>query len=290
MTTSRLPAASAGSRILPDARGFTLIEVLISLGIIVGALAGIAALLPAAGSRLADATDIDRAGVMAANARADLANRGLVRASLWSGVTTPAVVFGEGLPALASTAPAAGVVGAANAAEVASRIDTSTGFLLQDSVQTNDANAVTGFVPDVCYGCMLSSPASPPIPGMPFRVSTVVFQKPGPDIKAFSLSRSGSSTTLRVGSGAAVAADLTQFLAGCSWVLAVGSAASEPRWVQVGSAWTAFAPGQVTGSPTGTSFVSLTGTDWVGLVSGGSLQVIGFTGLLRVDERFVNLE
>ena len=38
--------------------GFTLLEVLVSLGIIIGALAGIAALLPAAGSRLGEALSL----------------------------------------------------------------------------------------------------------------------------------------------------------------------------------------------------------------------------------------
>ena len=44
--------------------GFSLLEVLVSLGILVSALAGIAAMLPAAASRVGEATSLDRAGTL----------------------------------------------------------------------------------------------------------------------------------------------------------------------------------------------------------------------------------
>ena len=87
-----------------------------------------------------------------------------------------------------------------------------------------------------------------------------------------------------VGSGGDVANDRRRFLAGCAWVLIVG--AGEPRWFQIASSWTATAPGQTTGTPTGTSSLALSGTG----ISSGTLQAYGFENLLRVNERFMSLE
>lgn len=280
----------------PRAAAFTLLEVLVSLGIIIGALAGIAALLPAAGSRLADATTIDRAGTMAANARADLATRGMITQSLWTGVSTRAIVFGDGLSSGgASTVPHSSI-GPANDTVVRSRIDRTTGFQLRDVVTTRSTGTAvitgTGYEPRVCFGCMLSVPdgsPAPPAAGAAVRMTTVVFDKTTPAVMSIALQQTGTgATVLMSGSGSAAAADRRRFLQGCSWVLAVGS--REPRWVQVASSWTAFGPGQTTGSGTGASFVSLSGTEWFGLLSGTTLQVFAFEGLLRLDERFVNLE
>jgi prepilin-type N-terminal cleavage/methylation domain-containing protein len=296
-------------------RGFTLLEVLVSLGIIAGALAGIAALLPAAGSRLADATDIDRAATMAANARADLVTRGLLRYQLWQQATgatpnTRAIVFGEGLTiggAAVSMTSATSTIALANPLAVAQRIDPATGFQLRDAVQVTTVGtsivAGSGYDPGVCYGCMLSSTVAPSTAGAPARLSTVVFRNPSPTAQGFVLTGSaglplqvtgtlqdnGSVGSLDLATAAALR---KQYLGGCSWVLAVppSGSASEPRWVAIASSWTAYAPGQTTGSPAGTSSLSLTGTDWWGLLSGGTLRVFGFDGLLRVDERFVNLE
>lgn len=277
----------AAAPVPPCSGGFTLLEVLVSLGIIIGALAGIAALLPAAGSRLSDATDIDRAGTLAANAQADLSSRGLCRYELWTGVAAPAVVFGEGLTSGGACTVAHASVAAANAAAVAARIDPTAGFRLRDSLQTTGTGIVTGFEPGVCYGCMLSSTAAPTGQGARVRLTTVVFRQPSPTVKQIPLSQEAAAV-FSARSGADAASDRRRFLAGCSWILVVG--AGEPRWVQIASSWTAFAAGQTSGAPMGTSFVALSGNDWSGLVSSGTLQAFGFDGLLRVDERFVNLE
>lgn len=280
-------------------RGFTLLEVLVSMGIIIAALAGIAALLPAAGSRLAEATEIDRAGTLAANARADLASRGLITSQLWTTSPAPnasAVVFGEGLTALGPPVALSGSFGAtitlAGTAAVAARIDPATGFRLPDNLQTTASGEVTGSDPGVCYGCMLSSTAAPTGPGASVRLTTVVFRNPSPGVRQLALTQTGSgSSVFTSGSGAAAADDRKRFLAGCSWVLAVGT--GEPRWIRVSSSWTGFPPGAagaVLTSATGSSFVTFSGTDFVPLVSGSTLQVFGFEGLLRLDERFVNLE
>lgn len=60
--------------------GFSLLEVLVACGILIFALAGIAAILPAAGSVLADSVAQDRSSMLAANVVAELASRGVLRA------------------------------------------------------------------------------------------------------------------------------------------------------------------------------------------------------------------
>ena len=55
--------------------GFTILEVLISAGIMVGGLACVASLLPAAAQRMSQAVSEDRAGTLAANAYADITAR-----------------------------------------------------------------------------------------------------------------------------------------------------------------------------------------------------------------------
>jgi len=284
MNARRITPGSFIIRQRDAARGFTLLEILVALGIIIGALAGIGALLPAAGARLGEATEIDRAGTMAANARADLFTRGLLRADMWPTVSgsVRAVVFGDGLSS--GTIPHV-TVAAATASVVAARIDLATGFRLPDNLQA----AASG----ICYGCMLSSTTTPTGPGDRVRMTTVVFRKPAPTVKRLTLTQTGSnSPVFTSGSGPLAAADRKQLLAGCSWALAVspGSQVQEPRWVPIAASWTTFAPGQTTGSPTGTSYVTLAGKDYAPFVSGGQLIVFGFDGLLRADERFVTLE
>ncbi len=55
--------------------GFTILEVLISAGIMVIGLACVASLLPAAAQRMSQAVSEDRAGTLAANAYADITAR-----------------------------------------------------------------------------------------------------------------------------------------------------------------------------------------------------------------------
>lgn len=66
--------------------GITLLEVLVACGILMFALSGIAAILPAAGSRLAESVAEDRASLMAANVFTDLQAAGLFDYTLF---TTP---------------------------------------------------------------------------------------------------------------------------------------------------------------------------------------------------------
>lgn len=68
--------------------GFSLLEVLVASGILVFALAGIAAILPAAGSIVSDGVAQDRAGLLAANVLAELRSRDLLRASAYASGTS----------------------------------------------------------------------------------------------------------------------------------------------------------------------------------------------------------
>lgn len=83
------PAVSADGR----PAGLTLLEVLVSCGILAIGLASVAALLPAAGSRFAQATQADRAGALAASVRAELVSRGLVAADVVGTASSPSYSF-----------------------------------------------------------------------------------------------------------------------------------------------------------------------------------------------------
>lgn len=285
MSTAPRIAVTTNRRPPPAAGGFTLLEVLVSLGVIIGALAGIAAILPATGSRLAEAVQTDRAATMAANARADLLSRGLISKDLWSGGS--AIVFGAGLTSGGSPTVPHATISAANSGAVSARIDPTTGFELRDVVKTTVTGVTVltrdGYESSICYGCMLSSSTAPSGRGAPVRMTTVVFRKPNPAVQSFTLMQTGSGSKVLVsGSGVTAAALRRQYLPGCSWILAVGS--GEPRWVQIASSWTA-GPGE------GTSYVSLSGSDWGNLLTSGTvLQAFGFEGLLQIDERSVNLQ
>jgi hypothetical protein len=87
-----------------------LLEVLVSCGILVLALASIAAVLPAAGSRLGEAAALDRAAAAAAAAMAQVQARGLAAKDAFPrgagmGANAPVAVFGEML-SVATTASA----------------------------------------------------------------------------------------------------------------------------------------------------------------------------------------
>lgn len=87
-------------------RGFSLLEVLVACGILVVGLASIAAILPAAGSRLSEASAQDRAAAAAAVAMSEIRCRNLVARDMFPGPLTgaaPAIVFGEVLPSAVAT-------------------------------------------------------------------------------------------------------------------------------------------------------------------------------------------
>lgn len=80
--------------------GFSLLEVLVACGILVIGLASIAAILPAAGSRLGEASAQDRAAAAAVAAMSEIRCRNLAARDMFPGSLSsvaPAIVFGETL-------------------------------------------------------------------------------------------------------------------------------------------------------------------------------------------------
>jgi type II secretory pathway pseudopilin PulG len=91
-------------------RGFSLLEVLVACGILVIGLASIAAILPAAGSRLGEASAQDRAMAAATAAMVEIRCRGLASRDMFPSAasgTAPAIVFGETLPLAVTTSATA---------------------------------------------------------------------------------------------------------------------------------------------------------------------------------------
>ena len=74
-TTTCFPIRTELQRTAACREGFTILEVLISAGIMVIGLACVASLLPAAAQRMSQAVSEDRAGTLAANAYADITAR-----------------------------------------------------------------------------------------------------------------------------------------------------------------------------------------------------------------------
>lgn len=249
----------------------SLLEVLVALGILAAGLASVAAVIPAAGARLADATATDRAAALAANAHADLRIRGVLTAApMFSGSTPQAFVSAEIFSPLASSGPGVFTSGASLFPTIS---------LAQDDLSGGSGIPQTA---GVCYGVTVIPAVSATAtvgPGTPARVSVVTFTKSdvqtqqlsltnqsalGPTI--FALQATGNADSLR-----------KQFLSSCSWVLAFNASGNaRPAWLQVGSSWTT----------SGTSYVSFADVGAATpFLSSGTLTVQGFTRIMRVDER-----
>jgi hypothetical protein len=271
--------------------GLTLLEVLVACGILVIGLSSIAAMLPAAGSRLAQATQADRAGVMAANAYAEVANRRLVSADLFSS-GTKACVFGKELSEVPAASAAAGDVTATAAGAISARIDATNGFWLQDdlvylpatSADTPSNAFVSGttrirqYNEGVCWGAMVSSTSAAAI-GVPATLSIAVFKKEGGPPLAIPLTQANGMFKLT----SPDESTLKRYLAGCSYVLALSKPpAQQPRWFRITSAWK-----QTTAADCWVVFA-----DHAGVVafSGTAPTVIGFENVMRVDQYSVTLD
>lgn len=282
MTTvgTRAVSPSRRSASPADRFAFTLLEVLVALGIILVGLGGVMALLPASGVVLAEAGFADRAGTLVANGHADLRNRQMATSDQFQAGNVTMVVLGDVFPA--SPFGAAPFSRHARSGEVS--------YTLGD-----DMEMIAGDVPavrsgGVCYGATIapSRPGAPVVPGSPAVVSVAVFRKPGVEMKALSLQATGSGSGVFQVTGPATTAplqdaDRRRFMPGCSWVLA-SAGTQPPRWLQVGSSWATQAAGST--SPSG-AFVAFSdaaaATALVG--AGTTLTVYAFEGLLQLDER-----
>jgi len=303
-------------------RGFSLLEVLVSLGILVAALAGVAAILPATGARLNEATASDRASTLIANALADVNNRGLLSSKLFIGVTPPkAVIFGEGLTntstGTSTLNPTPTMIQVANKTELEKLAAPSLHFLLQDDlvyrpptasgfpVNSFDALGLREFKRGPCVGVMLAPldadptknadlNTAPAAAGMPARLSIVVFRKPSPDNQTIPLKFiSPGLYQVQIAGALATEVEATRkkFLPACGAVLAIPPPppTKAPRWFRIGSSWT-------TGTTSADriipdkSYVSFPEDAAVTFAAGGDLTVVAFEGLLQLQERMVQLK
>lgn len=260
--------------------GLSLLEVLISCGILVIGLASVAALLPASSARLAEAALEDRCGVLSANAYSDVVNRGLVTSSIFADPSKP-VVFGRVLP----TSGIAGAA-AADAAKLALLVDTSRAFWLEDEVvftppvsgtvpsntfrRVGTSDAFRDFREAVCYGAMLAPTTPPAAPGGAALLSLAIFKRAGQS-RQFALTSQAGAFKL-----AAADTDTVKiYFKPCTSVLSMPSG-GQPRWLRVASSW------KTGGGGTATPEAFVTFTDPA--AAGANPTVIGFDGLMRVAE------
>jgi hypothetical protein len=251
----------------PSRHGITLLEVLVACGILVVGLASVASILPAAGTRLSQAAIEDRIAAMAANARADVANRGLVSTSIFqpavNGQNNPrlkACVFGAIADSIDLTGTGATFIDRPDNSSLYDRIDQARGFLGEDDLVfgapagsdtpiNQFANAGASgprlYREGICWGAMLSPLSGSAAPGGQAVLSIAVFAKPF--VSGSTLVLTGASvspTTFQYTSGAAagmVDEDVRKlFLTGCTYVLALptNGATRVPRWAKVVSSWT----------------------------------------------------
>lgn len=297
---------SSPARVPRPRRGITLLEVLIACGLLIIGLSTMASLLPAAGSRLAQANLEDRAGVLVANALAELANRGLLAADAFGGGGRSLVVGSvvERLPDLAEMRPAGGeplVTGPSSEARV--RCGSPRTFLLEDELlygeprlTSTPVNAFTKVADGVgprrcreaiCWGAMISPASLPPAAGGLARLAIAIFRKEGGDDQFMPVTLTRSASHYR-------AAELRgddSMLEACSWVLALppGGGTAAPRWFQIMSSWRFPAPADP--SPRvifrdQAGFEAFTATS----AADAAATVLTFEGLVRVDERDVILD
>lgn len=301
--------------------GLTLLEVLVACGILVVGLASLASVLPAAGSRLAQATVEDRAGVAATNAFAEIVNRGLLSNDLFQ-TKTKSCVFGRVLDQVPSLSQGNNSpFQAADPAVLAARIDSTRGFLLEDELvfgapttsETppnqffNNNAGPREYREGICWGGLLVPVSGTAAAGADATLSVAVFRKAGAsrlvslqavNAPLFQYNSGGNGNNSSTG---AVDEQLRrQVLAGCSYVLAMPlqNTTAKPTWLKIMSSWTN--PGQGTvdtpeEANSRTSFVSLD-LDPLGsnpasyFGSGSPLTVVAFENLIRVDQYTVSLE
>lgn len=276
--------------------GLSLLEVLVACGILVIGLSSIAALLPAAGSRLAQASLEDRAGVAAANAYAEVVNRGLLTWRILTGsATANPVVFGKVLPNTGSTLLTSGSTG--------DLIDPTRGFVLEDDLvykpptiadtpNNSFASGMTGpreFREAICWGAMLAPTSYPAAAGSPATLSIAVFKKEG-SAQQITLTGSVGLTMMQYTTGSlnGIADEATRksLLPGCTFVLA---ATSPPRWLRVAASWTNAGP-IVSGTEDVTKRASYVVLDVNPMSSGTTLPVIAFENIMRLDQYLLTLD
>ncbi len=299
-------------------RGITLLEVLIACGLLVIGLSTMAALLPASSARLAQASLADRAGVLASNALADSANRGLVAAENFptDSATNPLAGRTLAIGSLVGQLPGFGVLPSGRKAdeyftgpseEGLRRCGSPRTFLLEDellygpspSVAAAPSNAFStssdGSIgprqvrDGVCWGATLTPQVFPPAVGGAAVLAIAVFKRSG-DITSGDMKDAMPVSVTRTSSfyEADVVAN-GPLLRPCTWVLAIpASPSTAPRWFQVMSSWMFEPPATQTTRlifRNQQDFEAATGTG----SNGSKATIFAFEGLIRVDEHLVTL-
>lgn len=283
-------------------RGITLLEVLVSIGILVAGLASIAALMPAAGARLAEATAIDRASTLAANAHADLRNRGILTSSACfpsnteiTGSTGRICVFGAAFPA-GSGQIASGsfsiASGTLNTGTFCTRTTSSLTMSLQDDVQLLATNTLATNSNSLSYSVTVVPTSTGTVSlGSPVRVGVAVFKRPDVTWMQIPLIKIGAGVFEIQTSPTPVQNESTrkQFCSACSWVFAAkGGAPAQSRWLHIAGSWTTQslnANGRLVPDRSFVSFSDATSEIVDSVVLSGTLNVQAFTNVLSVDER-----
>jgi hypothetical protein len=260
-------------------RGITLLEVLIACGVLVIGLSSVAALMPAAGSLLGEATALDRAATLAANAAAELEFAKTVKAASFTDQVKNLLI----------------------------------GDMFPNQPPFNDArlSRLPGLPRpplDPVYGRIWFGATAAPLAGsgdiaagMAARLTIVIFRGAEPDLKAVNLSSQGSGGSplppgvFRLADGTPLQqeADRKLYLPPCAWVLAVND--GEVRWLHVGSSWTTYGQSGTRladkDPAASKSYVSFTDPEAAAAAAAsGNLAVHAFAGTLRVEERFIRLQ
>ena len=284
--TTYFPIRTDLQRTAACREGFTILEVLISAGIMVIGLACVASLLPAAAQRMSQAVSEDRAGTLAANAYADITARrslGLLSATPPGVAHWPRNQFVTmGTVAAELQKVAVGV----NGESVSSVLNTATlfpntGWLIEDAlvfdddggspVNTFDINTNGRKIrpnPMCWLATLVPVTANNPVEAGDIAELSIAIFKKQPDTNEIVKGKL-SSSVLTIGGSAVDDDTRRQFVKGCGSVLALGST---PEWIRINASWT---------DATGTHLIcdsSYTG------------DVVLFTNLLRVEKHRVVLD
>ncbi len=277
----------------PRRAGISLLEVLVSCGILIVGLTSLAAVLPAAASRLAQATLEDRAGTLAENAYAEVISRGLASRSILVS-DTQACVFGIMLEKLVPDPPTKRGKGRKSGRTTSiddritytgttpptlyQKIDDDRGFYIEDELtfqmsadsETPLYSGTSGLRESkkaICWGAMLA-----PIAGTnEATLSIAIFRKEGDYTETPIVLTDEGFPLFSVAEADEERRD--RYLKGCSFVLVLVPD-SLPIWAQVASSW----PGHV-----------VLDVD-PAVVAGRSVAVIGFENLVRVEQYRVTLD
>jgi hypothetical protein len=280
-----------------------LLEVLVACGVLVVGLAGIAAIMPAAGARLGEASAQDRAAAAVANAFVDISARALVSKNLFeTGATTysgtSAAIFGVAVPAMPAGIPNIFFpsVNEPAASWLAARIDSTSsqnrGFFLEDELvyTPSDEVPLNSFVDGirefnrgVCWSAMISpapwltSPDSMKVA----KVSVAVFRKPPTEHLDFRLQQAAGNV-FNVTSPASLDDSARKtFLKPCGFLLAVPATLGTvaPRWLEINSSWMKGSVPQV----------SIRSEDYSPLITSGTMRAVGFDNLITVSEQIMTV-